>query len=71
MAHATRRPVCRLSAVNGSVEALVFDVERTLEATRGRDVAEAFAAEVAAYRDRDDATYRGILEVAAAYVELR
>lgn len=64
------RPRCRLSAVNGSVDALIFQVERTLELTGAPELAAAFTAEVSSYRARRDATYRGILCIASVYVDL-
>ncbi len=61
---------CPLSAVNGSVDALVFDVEKTLELCGAEQVAQAFVEEVVAYRARADATYRGILDIISRYVDL-
>lgn len=61
---------CRLSAVNGSVDALVFDVEKTLELSGAEQAARAFVEEVVAYRARSDATYRGILDIISRYVDL-
>lgn len=59
-----------LSAVNGSVDALVFDVEKSLEVCGAAQAAQALAAEVVAYRASSDATYRGILDIISRYVDL-
>ncbi|MDP8961189.1 MAG: hypothetical protein M3N32_06195 [Actinomycetota bacterium] len=61
---------CPLSAVNGSVDALVFDVEKTLELSGAEQAAASFVEEIAAYRSSSDATYRGILDIISRYVDL-
>ncbi len=59
-----------LSAVNGSVDALVFDIEKTLELSGAEQAARTFVEEMVAYRARSDATYRGILDIISRYVDL-
>lgn len=59
-----------LSAVNGSVDALVFDVEKILELSGAEQAAASFVAEIVAYRARSDSTYRGILDITSRYVDL-
>ncbi|MFN2557252.1 MAG: hypothetical protein ABR592_10370 [Nitriliruptorales bacterium] len=61
---------CPLTAVNGSVDALLFDVEKTLELSGAEQAAQTFVEEVLAYRARADATYRGILDIISRYVDL-
>ncbi|MDP8929959.1 MAG: hypothetical protein M3O70_15670 [Actinomycetota bacterium] len=59
-----------LSAVNGSVDALVFDVEKTLELSGAEQAAASFVEEIVTYRASSDATYRGVLEIISRYVDL-